>query len=588
MKKTIKIFFLTLLVFCGVILKRDNVLAEDFYVGFGQGGDGSGISCETAKPYEFFNDNSNCGTGDGKISSGDTVFLCDDTGEFTETLVTPYSCNGFTIKSALGETPLFDVALGNALNFPNIGKSNIVIDGLTFSGWEDGKSAIYFVDAVGPIEIKNSKFTKSDAEIASYAVNFYIEDGAGGAVGNVDIHDNEFFLNSKVEGIRMGIFTSSTMARVHDVNVHHNKFSNVDKAFRFFMSTEAQSWVPAQGLRPYNIKFDDNEVHTSNAAAVGTAAGITEISGTSSVSRNIITDCGSPDQIRVNCLQLHWVDGVDIVDNVINGVDTATCDGDGIILDWTISNDAYISTNNNVLRNRISNANALCGGRCISIFKGSGNLVANNFCNGTSADGLKIGSNEGAGNIFYNNTVTDVVNCFSLSDGDNIGVPESIWKNNICSQATGYGFKVINNSIVPTESHNLFYDIGLNDIVLDGSDLIHDPKLFPDGTLESDSPAIDAGTDVGFLYSGNAPDIGAFEYTSENESCSDNIQNQDETGIDCGGVCEACVVPITYGLSNFISAITNWLGIGNETSDVNSDGVVNTRDLGVVMSNWGN
>ncbi|HBO16745.1 MAG: hypothetical protein UR69_C0001G0290 [Candidatus Moranbacteria bacterium GW2011_GWE2_35_2-] len=46
--------------------------------------------------------------------------------------------------------------------------------------------------------------------------------------------------------------------------------------------------------------------------------------------------------------------------------------------------------------------------------------------------------------------------------------------------------------------------------------------------------------------------------------------------------------PITYTLTNFISAITNWLGIGNETSDVNSDGVVNTRDLGVMMSNWGN
>ena len=72
------------------------------------------------------------------------------------------------------------------------------------------------------------------------------------------------------------------------------------------------------------------------------------------------------------------------------------------------------------------------------------------------------------------------------------------------------------------------------------------------------------------------------------ETCTDNIQNQDETGIDCGGVCDACEIPITYTLTNFISAITNWLQIGNETSDVNSDGVVNTRDLGVVMSNWSN
>ncbi|EKE16489.1 MAG: hypothetical protein ACD_11C00006G0012 [uncultured bacterium] len=45
---------------------------------------------------------------------------------------------------------------------------------------------------------------------------------------------------------------------------------------------------------------------------------------------------------------------------------------------------------------------------------------------------------------------------------------------------------------------------------------------------------------------------------------------------------------ITYNLSNFISAIDNWLQIGNETSDVNSDSVVNTRDLGIMMSSWGN
>ncbi len=70
------------------------------------------------------------------------------------------------------------------------------------------------------------------------------------------------------------------------------------------------------------------------------------------------------------------------------------------------------------------------------------------------------------------------------------------------------------------------------------------------------------------------------------ETCSDSIQNQDETGIDCGGVCEDCIVPITYNLTNFISAITNWLGIGNSNSDVNSDGIVNTRDLGVMMSGW--
>jgi hypothetical protein len=74
--------------------------------------------------------------------------------------------------------------------------------------------------------------------------------------------------------------------------------------------------------------------------------------------------------------------------------------------------------------------------------------------------------------------------------------------------------------------------------------------------LSANSPARDAADD--------GSDVGAFEYVG--------VQNP---------------TPI-YGLVNFISAITNWLGIGNETSDVNSDGVVNTRDLGVMMSNWSN
>ncbi|MDD3498663.1 MAG: hypothetical protein PHH24_04165 [Candidatus Moranbacteria bacterium] len=72
------------------------------------------------------------------------------------------------------------------------------------------------------------------------------------------------------------------------------------------------------------------------------------------------------------------------------------------------------------------------------------------------------------------------------------------------------------------------------------------------------------------------------------ETCSDGIQNQDETGIDCGGVCPECETPVTYSLVNFISLLNNWLGAGDEDSDVNNDGIVNTRDLGIMMSGWSN
>ena len=43
----------------------------------------------------------------------------------------------------------------------------------------------------------------------------------------------------------------------------------------------------------------------------------------------------------------------------------------------------------------------------------------------------------------------------------------------------------------------------------------------------------------------------------------------------------------TYTITNFINLVANWLTSGSGLeSDVNNDGVVNTRDLGIMMSNW--
>lgn len=46
------------------------------------------------------------------------------------------------------------------------------------------------------------------------------------------------------------------------------------------------------------------------------------------------------------------------------------------------------------------------------------------------------------------------------------------------------------------------------------------------------------------------------------------------------------VTGATYGNSDFASLVTDWLQTGASSADVNSDNVVNTRDLGIMMSNW--
>ncbi len=44
---------------------------------------------------------------------------------------------------------------------------------------------------------------------------------------------------------------------------------------------------------------------------------------------------------------------------------------------------------------------------------------------------------------------------------------------------------------------------------------------------------------------------------------------------------------ITYSISNFTTLISNWLHLGSgNASDINIDGIINTKDLGIMMSKW--
>ncbi len=212
-------------------------------------------------------------------------------------------------------------------------------------------------------------------------------------------------------------------------------------------------------------------------------------------------------------------------------------------------------------------------------------------------------------NIIYgygslSNTANDVFVIWTQAGNVNNFDGTADMYNNIIIDTNGFNYVPATYQRAPNNyENNIWYSTNVSSPVLPSWDLtaISQDPLFTspstnDFTLQYSSPAIDAGTALASVPDdflgisrpqGSAYDIGAFEYVSAaEETCSDSIQNQDETGVDCGGVCEACIVPTTYGLSNFISAITNWLQIGNETSDVNSDGVVNTRDLGVMMSGW--
>ncbi|EKE18917.1 MAG: Carbohydrate-binding CenC protein [uncultured bacterium] len=69
-------------------------------------------------------------------------------------------------------------------------------------------------------------------------------------------------------------------------------------------------------------------------------------------------------------------------------------------------------------------------------------------------------------------------------------------------------------------------------------------------------------------------------------TCSDGFKNQDEAGIDCGGVCNACIIR-KYSLQDFIQLKTDWLKTNiTSSADTDVNKTINAKDLGIMMSNW--
>jgi hypothetical protein len=103
-----------------------------------------------------------------------------------------------------------------------------------------------------------------------------------------------------------------------------------------------------------------------------------------------------------------------------------------------------------------------------------------------------------------------------------------------------------------------------------------------DFRLQSTSPAIDAGANVGLtadfegtpVPQGAAPDIGAFEYHSGTLTYRPADLNQD-TNIN--------VTDLGILMSDFMKSAAS---AQNSRSDINTDGNVNVVDLGILMSEW--
>ena len=130
-----------------------------------------------------------------------------------------------------------------------------------------------------------------------------------------------------------------------------------------------------------------------------------------------------------------------------------------------------------------------------------------------------------------------------------------------------------------TEEHipNIIYSDIEDGFEGDGN--IHEDPLFTDPengdfTLMEDSPCIDAGTIIeGMEYCGDAPDMGAFEYITEDcEECPDSVEG--DTNFD--GTVNVLDIVIVANCILSDSCVICF--------DLNGDGIINVLDV-VVLAN---
>ncbi|MCK5122529.1 MAG: right-handed parallel beta-helix repeat-containing protein, partial [Candidatus Pacebacteria bacterium] len=68
--------------------------------------------------------------------------------------------------------------------------------------------------------------------------------------------------------------------------------------------------------------------------------------------------------------------------------------------------------------------------------------------------------------------------------------------------------------------------------------------------------------------------------------CIDEANNPNTADFNISFSVASSPLPTTYNILDFAQLIIDWLATAVSTADLNNDGVVNTRDLGIIMSSW--
>jgi hypothetical protein len=227
----------------------------------------------------------------------------------------------------------------------------------------------------------------------------------------------------------------SPLNQLSDLTISGNTIDGYRMGIRFYQAA-AKVNITEAGLRPYSVDINNNQIFDPANTAISVQVGM-KSTGQSYIRNNNVTNCGDSSEDAVNCFQLNHLDAVIIENNKIDGMDTATCDGGGIIIDWAWQDPLYGSTNVVVRDNDLRNANpAACPGRGLIVYRSQDGQFYDNLIVGNDKGVTHAAHASNNGNLFWNNTVAG-----NTDDGVELkaGSLTSTWVNNIIDGNGAYG-----------------------------------------------------------------------------------------------------------------------------------------------------
>ena len=209
-----------------------------------------------------------------------------------------------------------------------------------------------------------------------------------------------------------------------------------------------------------------------------------------------------PDKTRV-VLESGLFTVIDAENTVIEGVTIAMTDPNGVRSAVLLESDGS-SLKNSVIESSFDGIKV----------NGGDHVIVGNLIRSSGGTGIRI---DAAGVLrVLNNTVLDNAEWGILQRAGSVTQLEVA--NNVFAFNGGYGVSLdagisfSYNDVFGNQWNHEDRPGALTDQTGVGGNLSVDPLLNADGRLQSQSPLIDAGVDVGLPYAGTAPDIGAFEH----------------------------------------------------------------------------